>query len=218
VLRRSLVFTTAVLGALALAASALALTVTVRVEGATRTLFGAAEPSLTVFTGTLAADDGTPHELAQPTALGALEAASREGEFFYNLKAASFGLYVDQIGRHPAAGSSGWVYKVNGVVPPVGAADYVLEEGDALLWYHATLSDQGGPATLELDATSAGGRRCYRAVARDDAGKTTFARGVVYVVDGRRVRSASGRLCPAGRWHAVRVTKAGAVPSRLYVR
>ncbi len=39
----------------------------------------------------------------------------------------SFGNYVDQIGFYPGAGDAGWVFKVNGVSPPVGADQVQLE-------------------------------------------------------------------------------------------
>ena len=42
----------------------------------------------------------------------------------------SFGPYVDQIGYYPGAGSTGWVFKVNGVSPPVGADQVQLKDGD----------------------------------------------------------------------------------------
>jgi hypothetical protein len=209
--RRSLVLALAVLAALACAAPALALSVHVRVEGVNSTLFGAAEPLLPVYEGPLVASDQSVHTLAAPTALGALEAASRKAELYYRLKAASFGLYVDQVGRYPAAGSSGWVYKVNGATPPVGAADYVLEEGDRVVWYHATFGASGGPATLDLRARRAG---CWAAVLLDDAGKATAARDVVFRLDDRRVRDADGVYCPGGHWHRLRATKAGAVASQ----
>jgi hypothetical protein len=218
VLRRSIALGLTLVAALLLAAPGLALSVDIRVEGATRTLFGAAEPSVEVVTGTLPIDGGGQIELAQPTALGALEAASRAGEFFYRIRSFSFGPYVDQIGRYAGSDASGWVYKVNGVSPPVGAGEYVVREGDTVLWYYARFSEAGGPPTLELAAFRRRGQACYRAVARDDAGKATAARRVVFVLDGRRVRAASGRLCPEGRWTALRVTKAGAVPSRVVLR
>jgi hypothetical protein len=218
VLRRSTVLIGAGLAALALTSSALALTVHVRVEGATQTIFGAPEPTLSVYTGTLGVDGGPPLALTEPTALGALEAASRAGEFYYRLRSFSFGPYVDQIGRYAGTGTSGWVYKVDGVSPPVGAADYVVKEGDTVLWYYANFGESGGPPTLELETTSDGSTRCYRAVTRDDAGKATYAAGVVYVVDGRRRASGNGRLCPSGKWTKLRVTKAGAVPSRVVFR
>ena len=85
--------------------SALGVRVSVRVEGKTTTIFGAAEPRF---------DAGA-------NALQALDAASARAEFYYNVTQTSFGPYISQIGRYPADASSGWVFKVNGVSPPVGA-------------------------------------------------------------------------------------------------
>src|SRR5438132_2010765 len=76
--------------------SAAAVRVHVRVEGQTRNIFGSTEPVLD----------------AKANALDALEAASLAGEFYYHLQTTSFGPYVDQIGRYPAGGSNGWVFKV----------------------------------------------------------------------------------------------------------
>lgn len=214
-LRRSLVLCLmAVLAALAVPAVAFSFTVHVRVEGATTTIFGATEPLVTPYEGALPAGDGGTVELKEPTALGALEAASLAGEFYYRLQALSFGPYVSQIGRLPGEGASGWVFKVNGVSPPVGADAYVVKAGDEVLWYYATFTDAGGPATLDL--VRAG--RCYRAFSVDDAGERTRATGVVFRLDARKVRSASGRICPTGHWHRLQATKDGAVRSQTIVR
>jgi Domain of unknown function (DUF4430) len=219
VLRRSLTILAVAAAAIAAAAPALAVDVHVRVEGVTRTIFGAAEPTLPVFTGPLAAADGSQHDLSQPTALGALESASIAGEFFYDLQALSFGLFVDRIGRYPGSGDSGWAYKVNGASPPVGAADYALKDGDRVLWYWATFGATGGPATLDVKPGGReGSRTCFRTVAQDDAGNATAATDVVFLLDGRRVRSSDGRICPAGNWHRLRATKAGAVRSAVLAR
>src|SRR4051794_26485839 len=93
----------AVVAAIVLVPSAFAIPVHARVEGKTRTIYGSTEPTVWV----------------KANALDALEAASLAGEFYYHIVTASFGRYVDQIGRDPAAGSSGWVFKVNGASPPV---------------------------------------------------------------------------------------------------
>jgi hypothetical protein len=216
VLRRSLALSLAALCLLAAApAAALAVKVHVRVEGVTRTIFGGAQPLVSPFRGALTAADGSMVELSRPTALGALEAASRKGEFFYALTAASFGPYVSQIGRYPAAGASGWVYKVNGVSPPVGADSYVLEDGDVVLWYYASFGDSGGPKTLDLVRAP---HRCVRAFEVDDAGVRTPARRVVFLLDGRKIGDADGMFCPTGRWHDVRATKAGDVRSQVLTR
>ena len=171
-----------------------AVRVHVRVEGKTQTIFGATEPALSV----------------QLNALDALEAASAAGEFYYHVSTASFGKYVDQIGRYPAAGSSGWVFKVDGVSPPVGADAVTLKPGDRVLWYWATFGQTGGPPTLQLKRAKRG---CYRVLAQDDAGKTNSARGAVLHVDGRSVRTRAGSACVGKHRGLVRATMTGAVRS-----
>lgn len=212
-LRRSVVVAlVAALAALVvLPSSALALRAHVRVEGATVTIFGATDPLVDVTVGTLPVDGGAPLTLTKPTALGALEGASIEGEFFYQLKALSFGPYVSQIGRNAASDTSGWVYKVNGVSPPVGADAYDVKANDEVLWYWATFGPAGGPPTLDLVPAKRG---CYRAYAVDDTGKRTLT-GVEFRLDARSVRSTSGRICPAGEWSTLSATKDGAVRSQV---
>ena len=209
------VFAVALLVLLALPSSAFALRAHVRVEGKTATIFGATQPLLVPYTGSLPAGDSTV-DLTGPTALGALEAASVRGEFFYELQSFSFGPYVSQIGRYPAEGTTGWVYKVNGVSPPVGADAYVLKEGDEVLWYFAQFGIvPGGPPTLDLVRLKGG---CFRADEQDDAGTRTVARGVTFRLDGRKVVSRSGRLCPTGNWHQIRAEKDGDIRSQVLLR
>ena len=88
---------------------------------------------------------------------------------------------MDQIGRYPATGSTGWVFKVNNASPPVGADKVVLKEGDRVLWYFADFASGSGPKTLWLGAKG----DCYRVAAYDDAGKESPAPGAVLHVDGR---------------------------------
>jgi hypothetical protein len=209
--RRLLTVLAGCLVALLVVPAALGVRVHVRVEGATTTIFGAAQPLVTPFVGTLPAEGGEV-ELAEPTALGALEAASIRGEFWYRIVSTSFGPYVAQVGRTAGAGSAGWVYKVNGVSPPVGADGYVVEEGDEVLWYYATFGPAGGPSTLDLVRR---GKRCFQAFEVNDLGERARARGVVFRLDGRRVRAAKGRICPAGHWHTLRATKPSAIRSEV---
>jgi Domain of unknown function (DUF4430) len=174
--------------------AALAARVSVRVEGRTLSIFGSLE---------------TRFE-AGANALTALDAASFRGEFYYHVTTTSFGPYVDQIGRHPAGGSNGWVFKVNGVSPPVGADTVQLNDGDRVLWYWATFGPSGGPPTLLLTRA---GRNCYRVVSENDQGADTPAAGAVLRVDGRRVRTRAGRGCVGRHTGTVRATLAGAVRS-----
>ena len=112
-----------------LPASALAATVKVRVEGQTQTLFAPTEATVTAA-----------------SAQDALEQASLAGEFYYHVTVTGFGPYVDQVGRYGGTASSGWVFKVNDVSPPVGADKVVLKDGDRVLWYYATFGPTGRAA------------------------------------------------------------------------
>jgi hypothetical protein len=180
--------------ALLLVPAALAVRVHVRVEGKTRTIFGSTEPTLTV----------------KANALDALDSASLAGEFYYHVTLSSFGPYVDQVGRYAGGGSSGWVFKVNGVSSPVGADAVTLKDGDRVLWYWATFGATGGPPTLVLRATRRG---CYRVLAQNDSGKTSPARGAVLHVGRRAVRARTGSACIGRHSGLVTATLKGAVRS-----
>jgi len=175
--------------------AAAAVSVHVRVEGKTRNIFGSVEPSLTV----------------KVNPLDALDSASLAGEFYYHVTTTSFGPYVDQVGRYPAGGSKGWVFKVNGVSPPVGAGAVTLKDGDKVLWYWATFGPAGGPPTLVLQATKK--RGCYRALSQDDNGKTKPARGARLHSGGRSVLARTGNACLGAHRGLVTATLKGAVRS-----
>ena len=182
-----------VLLAVALTPAALAANVKIRVEGKTQTIFGAAQPSVT-------ADN----------ALQALDRASTAGEFYYGMTASSFGDYVSQIGKYPAGGPAGWVFKVNGVSPPVGADKVVLKDGDVVLWYYATFGPAGGPPTLELKRLPG---NCYVAESVTDTGTRTRATTATLVADGKRFKTKEGRACIGKHVGPVRATAPGAVRS-----
>ena len=182
-----------VLLALVLTPAGLAANVKIRVEGKTQTIFGASQPSVT-------ADN----------ALQALDAASTAGEFYYGTTTADFGTYVSQIGKYAAAGSTGWVFKVNGVSPPVGADKVALKDGDVVLWYWATFGATGGPPTLELRRLPG---NCYVVESVTDAGKRARAANASLTADGRRFRTRQGRACIGRHVGLVRATAPGAVRS-----
>ena len=177
----------------ALAPAALAANVKIRVEGRTTTIFGALQP-------TIAADN----------ALQALDVASTAGEFYYGMTTSQFGDYVSQIGKYPASGTSGWVFKVNGVSSPVGADKATRTDGDVVLWYYATFGPAGGPPTLELQRLPG---NCYVVQSVTDAGRRTRAATATLVVDGKRFRTANGRGCVGKHVGLVRATAPGAVRS-----
>ncbi len=161
-----------VVTALVLVPTAGAVRVHVRVEGMTRTIFGPTAPALDV----------------KANALDALDAASVAGEFYYHAQSTSFGPYVDQVGRYPAVGQTGWVFKVNGKSPPVGPDQVKLAEGDTVLWYWAQFGIvPGGPKELVLERVNSQ-PNCYRVYALDDNGARTALVGAeLYVGGGRRI-------------------------------
>jgi hypothetical protein len=183
------------LAALVLAPSAVAATVHVRVEGKSQTIWGATEPSLPAS-----------------NALDAVEAASLAGEFYYHVTNTSLGPYVDQVGRYGGAASSGWVFKVNDVSPPVGADAVTLKDGDRVLWYYADFGPNGGPPTLSIKAASGG---CYGVSAFDDNGKAISVPAISLRVGSRRtVPVTNGRACPGPHPGVlVRAVAAGAIRS-----
>ena len=198
--RRSFVLSAAVAAVFVLVPAALAARVHVRVEGKTQTIFGTTEPTLNV----------------KANALDALETASLAGEFYYHVSTTGFGPYVDQIGRYPAAGTGGWVFKVNGILPPVGADQVTLKDGDTVLWYWATFSGPAGPLTLEVETSIVKNKRCFFTTGRNDAGRSSRVRGVVYTLNNRRISSATGVVCSRLGRYTVRVAKTGAIRSRTY--
>jgi len=195
VYRRLIMAVTAAVLLMVLASPALAERVKVRVEGKTTTIFGANEPTLTT----------------SPNALAALDAASLAGEFYYHVRSTSFGPFVDQIGRYPGEGFSGWSYKINGVSPPVGADQATLKDGDTVLWYWSTFTEQGGSPTLLLRKRS--GRNCYTVLSQNDQGVSSPATGARLIVDGRNVKTKAGHGCVGKHRGVVRATLPNAVRS-----
>lgn len=181
---------------LVLPASAFAATVKVRVEGKTQTLFGPTEVTVTAA-----------------NAQEALEQASVLGELYYHVTVSSFGSYIDQVGRYGGSASSGWVFKVNDLSPPVGADKVTLKDGDRVLWYYADFGPTGGPATLSVKAAAKG---CYTATAFDDNGKAASVGGLTWHVGSKKTApgTAGTSYCPGKHTGLlVRATATGAVRS-----
>jgi hypothetical protein len=188
------------MAALVVVPAASAVRVHVRVEGKTHTIFGPTAPVVD----------------AKANALDALEAASKSGEFYYHVQQTSFGGYVDQIARYGAVADAGWVFKVNGKSPPVGADAVSLKEGDSVLWYWATFGDAGGPKTLVLER--ARGKGCYRVYTEDDNGVRGAAAGAVLHVGRTRTVRTQGATqaavgCVGKHRGLVRATLSGAIRS-----
>lgn len=138
---RGLLGRSAVVAALAVALAAifasvaLAASVDVRVEGAQRTYFSGAVP---LGARDVVDFDGVAHtQVRNP--LGALDFAAQLGGFPFVLENHAWGLLVSSVGGElavPEPPYPGWMYRVNGVSPSVGADKFDLDAGDSVLWYY----------------------------------------------------------------------------------
>jgi len=95
------------------------------------------------------------------TALGALDAAAHAGGFNYTVSDEWGILFVDSIADIPNEGWSGWMYWVNypdEPMPMVGAAEYVVEDGDVVTWYWSSsmnMTPEDSPKVLIINVTVA---------------------------------------------------------------
>ena len=58
-----------------------------------------------------------------------------------NAQGSSYGTYVSAIGglaEKQYGGTSGWMYSVNGATPMTACSNYVLSNGDSVVWYYVT--------------------------------------------------------------------------------
>ena len=58
-----------------------------------------------------------------------------------NAHGSSFGTYVSAIGglaEKQYGGTSGWMYSVNGKTPNTACSNYILKNGDTVVWYYVT--------------------------------------------------------------------------------
>ena len=102
-------------------------------------------------------------------------------------------LFVTQIGPDRNHRADGWVYKVNRVVPGVGAADPSgrrLRAGDRLTWFYCRAQPSGGcQRTLEVTPLSAPGQPLrVRVRGYDNEGRGAAVAGAM-VTAGDRTRT-----------------------------
>ncbi|UCG54168.1 MAG: DUF4430 domain-containing protein [Dehalococcoidia bacterium] len=108
-------------------------TVMVRVEGQTSTIWSG---NVTFSTSAITDKEGTTHTINYPTALGALDEASKAGSFSYVVRSS---LYVEQVAGETCSGWDGWMYRVDWATSNFGAEDYALSDNNTeVLWYYGT--------------------------------------------------------------------------------
>ncbi|CAD7767872.1 hypothetical protein FHEFKHOI_00015 [Candidatus Methanoperedenaceae archaeon GB50] len=124
-------------------------TVNVRIEGKDDTIW---QGDVTFDSSTLTTTDGAVHYLNEPTALGALDEASKLGGFDYVLEDINGELYVTEIAGESMGSGKDWLYRVDYYTPWVEAGDFVLNlttppdtPHGKVLWYFGT------PRTIALE-------------------------------------------------------------------
>lgn len=133
-------------------------TVDVRIEGQSGTVWSG---TVTVDESTITDDEGTQHQLVQPTALGALDEAAKAGDFPYVVQDTAYGLYIYSIDGEEPAGLAGWTFRVDYYSPMVGAADFVLDQTTSPTSPHGEIlfaySEWGqAPLKVEVNDTTPG--------------------------------------------------------------
>ena len=133
--------------------------ITVRIEGKNETIWYG---DVTFSNSTIVDTANVSHYFDKPTALGALDAASKLGNFSYEVEDMGWGLLVTSIGGegyNPVTWDPSWMYRVDYYSPMVGAADFVINvtelpapPHEEVLWYLGSFT--AAPLTITLDKTS----------------------------------------------------------------
>lgn len=130
-------------------------TVYVRIEGKVETIW---RGRVFIAASVIVDVNGVEHYLNASTALGALDKAAELGGFDYKVEETAYGLYVKSIAGESMAGMEGWLYRVDYVMPTVGAADFLLGETspptpphEVVLWYYGVWT--AAPIKVEVDKT-----------------------------------------------------------------
>ncbi|MCD6530068.1 PKD domain-containing protein, partial [Candidatus Bathyarchaeota archaeon] len=131
-------------------------TVYLRIEGSTKTIW---KGKVFVAASIIVDTKGTQHYLNASTALGALDKAAELGGFNYKVEETAYGLYVTSIAGEEAAGMKGWLYRVDYIMPWVGAGDFILDQTtppnpphEEILWYYGVWT--AAPIKIEVDKTT----------------------------------------------------------------
>lgn len=85
-----------------------------------------------------------------PNALELIRIVAPGCGFTFDIQETSFGPYLAAINSDRSSGFIGWLYRVNYVMPDVGAADFPLKHGDDVLWYYGDFA--WPPLRLSLQA------------------------------------------------------------------
>ncbi|MCD6530296.1 PKD domain-containing protein [Candidatus Bathyarchaeota archaeon] len=127
----------------------------VRIEGDRETIW---KGRVFVASSIIVDVNGVEHYLNCSTVLGALAKAAELGGFNYQVEETTYGLYVKSIAGEAAAKTKGWLFRVDYVMPGVGADSFLLGETsppepphEEVLWYYGVWT--AAPIKVEVDKT-----------------------------------------------------------------
>ncbi len=121
------------------------ITVNVRVEGATATIWSG---NVTFSTSSITDKQGDTNNIDHPTALGALAAAASEGSFSFVVDSQWGALgFVESVNGELPVYPAGWKYRVNWVDAGIPAKDFALSDNDTVMWYYGVY---GGSLAMRL--------------------------------------------------------------------
>jgi hypothetical protein len=190
--------------------------VSVRVEGASRTLFN----RVIAVNSTTITDSSAATHAVDPSPMAALAAAARLGGFPYVAKNYSgWGLYLGSVAGDVATGSAGWLYRVNGASLPFACDQAPLAAGDRVLWYYGTYDASPTVVVPASTLLRAGQILTVTAEQLDmDGVASPLAGATVHVGSRTAVSKANGTatflMSAAGRY-SVRAEKAGCIRSAV---
>jgi len=103
-------------------------------------------------------DQGQQHYFTKPTALGALDKAAEVGGFNYKVEKTGLDLHLYSVAGEEAAGTKGWMYRIDYITPSVGADAFVWNTTfppqpphRELLFYYGEQTDL--PIKITVDKT-----------------------------------------------------------------
>ncbi|MEM2865340.1 MAG: prenyltransferase/squalene oxidase repeat-containing protein [Candidatus Bathyarchaeia archaeon] len=166
------------------------LTVYVRIEGGADTIWRGYV--FVAASNIIDYNHGGSHYLPYPTPLGALDRASRMGGFNYLVNDTAWGLYLWSIKNESASGSSGWLYRVDYVMPWFGADSFILGKTSPpepphkeVLWYYGDWTLK--PTKLTVDKLEVESGEPFNVEVEwynDTAGSWLPLQGAIVHVDG----------------------------------
>lgn len=115
------------------------------------------------------------------TALDIIENGSQICGYTYLIEQTSWGPYLKKINQEEAHDLIGWLYFVNFELPTIGAADYILEPGDEVLWYFGEWGWLPTRLTLASQKVDPGNNLEARVEYFEDSFWKPLAEAIIYV-------------------------------------